>query len=713
MKKYLAFCICCLATQLITMECRICLGRIKDDSSHTTACGACYFAPCSTSHFFHDTCLQSWIRQCENDNREADCPICRGRRVSAANAAFLTAVQSGDLHQVQETQNNAQAGVNNNVALLIATHFGRLPVLRHLIENLGLNANHMSLVNVAVLRHHESVARYLLEGQDPVPAFRIALETKKYDLIDWLCKHCSKEQLTETLCALARGGLAESVELLCTRSSTARKCITDALRVAIIANQLAVIRFFMETGRINNQLAKSMVELSAELGQVNVLRYLLEERHVTTDALPLILLAANNGQVAVIEYLMHQPAVTEALNTDQDPRKESINQTIGIAIKKALRSKNHGAVVLYFLRNKHGNLGEHIKTIVSNGDVAIIREATEQHLLDEDIMECAALQAIELGKNAISAHLFDTNPHLAQRLFLRTLAQRNDNAALYIAEHQQERLNTTECLLNAIEYDRTPVIHFLASHHDWESESDVNKILSLAAIKGDLDLIKNFIDCYHGETGIDEALYLAHCYQHHAIVDYLASHRKTTVEMLQNAIFMAINSDHRRLISYLMQKIEERGHEINLTLLITKAFIARNNDVVGWLTMLRDDRAFTQRSCREALDAKNFDMLKQMITQRRMVAACNARMSHRPEPPDPVNIQDLAIYAIQQGNILAVQYLSTHETARCDFNELLRWAHRLNKRAIEVYLTTTHRARINFPEFERWRDTLPGARAAR
>lgn len=49
------------------VECPVCLREMDPDETEVTSCG----------HSFHQKCLESWLKFCENQNKAATCPVCR------------------------------------------------------------------------------------------------------------------------------------------------------------------------------------------------------------------------------------------------------------------------------------------------------------------------------------------------------------------------------------------------------------------------------------------------------------------------------------------------------------------------------------------------------------------------------------------------------------------------------------------------------------
>jgi len=342
--------------------CPICLDPIKDPDAALITCGICLFAPCSTKHLFHTNCIESWLHRRHEEQEPAYCPLCCAPSVSTENAAFFNSVRSGNLEQIRATHEEADPAINDNVALLIAAHYGHLSAIRYLVEDLELHANWTSLANAAIIRRHNDVAKYLLARQDPVPALKMALETKKNELIPYLIKQSTKEQLVKTLRSLAHDGLVDSATRLCIESRTARNSVSDALSSAVAEGQLPMVRFFIETQKVSERL-DTILELAVELGHINIVNYLLDEQHVRADGCVLLIQAANHGQLAVVEYLMQRREIVEILRDAHHPQKIAINQAIVATLKKALR-KGHNEIAYYFIRNNLGNIAEQITTAV-------------------------------------------------------------------------------------------------------------------------------------------------------------------------------------------------------------------------------------------------------------------------------------------------------------------------------------------------------------
>ena len=361
-----------------------------------------------------------------------------------------------------------------------------------------------------------------------------------------------------------------------------------------------------------------------------------------------------------------------------------------------------------YFRKKHLSGTAEITTIVKENNLDVVRYVTEEQLIDQDMVENTAIQAIELKKNEIAAYLLNRDARTVQRTFLRALSQKRDQTARYIVENNHEQLRLDECLFNAVECERNSVVSTIARYHD--NPETLARAFMLASTNGNLDAVKNLIEHHNVTTGIDEAICLADRNEHRNIVRYIVERRETTIDSLQEALAMATKNGRNGLAEILIEKINNKGGLVDLEKLIAISLRTRHFDTTSFLiTLYNQNDALLNQLIQKALDAENFEIVRRLITRTREAAA--ARMPRHQAQQNPVNIQQLAIYATRKGNLAGVRYLTTHEAPHCEFNDILRWAHRFGQQEIERYILNSHAERINRPEFENWKNALTNARA--
>jgi len=673
-------------------KCAICLEDIHEPYNPHTVCGPCFFRPCSMKHRFDEKCIDSWIR---SRREEATCPQCRAPLIPEGDRVFLNSIRMDDLATVKKRYSNASDEAKNEYAALMATYYGQLDVLHYLSEDCDQELDWDTLITLAEETGNHAIRSYLQKKGSLTETIEEAAVANNIEELARISKKHSKNKLIAAFKESARKGYLNAVQYLYGNCRSVRKYAPDALIRAAGAGQLPIVRYFVETQKMNKRL-NLLLELAVDTGHAPLVNYFLDEQHVGANICILLPQAANHGNVAVIHELMQRREIVSILQSPAGtPTHVALNQVITMATKKALE-KGHSDIVYYFFHNHFGNPADLLMVIIKNGTMEVLQHVTQHYPLNHGIWEFATQQAIELNKTDIARYLLQQNLCSPRQVFLNALSPHCKKTTDFLTKEYGVQVNLPECLFHIAESDRVDRMPALTRYqHD---AGNLTKALLLAAKNGHRGMVQHLLEDHQVKSPIDDAILLADQNGRRDIIEYLAARSATSANLLHQTLLQAIVQKRENLTRRIIQELINRGAPINLEELAALALTTNCLDMIAIIARFIDQQAAASSSQRsdaislipQAMVSANIDILPVLIARYRA----------------DVNPLALVHTAIQKGTLPALRYFLETRCVECDLNELLRWAHRYDQEAIERYLIESHGKNLDLASFEAWKKSL-------
>ena len=266
---------------------------------------------------------------------EGEVPILETRGHQDINAAFLDAVQRGDLETtkglIKQIENINVKNEKGKCALRIACENGYLYIVVLLVENEAISKsffNEHYWLNLAIRYGHLDIAQYLDE--------------------DWKLIHT----------AVFQGNLKNVRSFIEEHKRDKNKKTSFGLKpihIAALRGQLEIVKYLIEQQHVDkneeNTNGRKPIHYAARSGHLEIVKYLIEQQHVNPNektnnewgGKP-IHYAAQGGHLEIVKYLIEQQGV--------DKNEESNNEWGQKPIHYAARA-GQLEIIKYLIEQQH------------------------------------------------------------------------------------------------------------------------------------------------------------------------------------------------------------------------------------------------------------------------------------------------------------------------------------------------------------------------